>query len=283
MAPLQPRLGPCNPWVLSSDIAGQPDCGAIPAAVLALAATYSSNVLYRLSGKEYTGSGCGPVTERPVWRPHDSDERMLNHGIGNFGTAASYGFAGSDLPTSFGGHFGAVNPAEVELSSYPVNAVSLVKIDGVVIPPAEYYIQDYRTLVRVRIDGTTPPTERYGWPSFQRIDLPDTQPGTFSVTYTYGRDVPEDGKLAAMVLGAELAKAQAGMNSALPRRVTSIMREGVSMTVLDSHDFLEEGRTGLYEVDLFLKSVNPNKNAGRAQVWSPDIGRSRRLPTGGYR
>jgi hypothetical protein len=46
--------------------------------------------------------------------------------------------------------------------------------------------------------------------------------------------------------------------------------------LLDSQDFIEEMRTGLYAVDLFLKTVNPDKARAKSRVFSPDIPRARR-------
>ena len=57
----------------------------------------------------------------------------------------------------------------------------------------------------------------------------------------------------------------------LPERVTSITREGVTMALIDPQEFIQEGRTGLYTVDLWLNAVNPNRLLKRATVWSPDM------------
>jgi tetrahydromethanopterin S-methyltransferase subunit B len=50
----------------------------------------------------------------------------------------------------------------------------------------------------------------------------------------------------------------------------------VSYTLLDSQDFIDDMRTGIYAVDLFLKSVNPDKARAKARVFTPDIPRARR-------
>jgi hypothetical protein len=120
------------------------------------------------------------------------------------------------------------------------------------------------------------PTEMYGWPTCQQLELPDTQPGTFSVTYTYGADPPTPGILAAKVLAGELALAMAQLDNALPQRVTSVNRQGVTVAVVDAMDFLKTGNTGLYEVDLFIKAYNPHGARRYPRVWSPDRGRARR-------
>jgi hypothetical protein len=75
----------------------------------------------------------------------------------------------------------------------------------------------------------------------------------------------------------EFAKLWAGDDDcALPQRVTSISRQGVSYTLLDSQDFIDDLRTGLYAVDLFLKTVNPDKARRKSRVFSPDVPRARR-------
>ena len=64
---------------------------------------------------------------------------------------------------------------------------------------------------------------------------------------------------------------------ALPQRVTSVVRQGVVYTVLDNQSFVEELKTGVYAVDLFLKAVNPDKARARSRVFSPDVARGRRI------
>lgn len=85
------------------------------------------------------------------------------------------------------------------------------------------------------------------------------------------------GKAAARMLAIEFARLWAGEDCNLPQRVTSISRQGVSYTVLDPQDFVDELRTGIYTIDLFLKAVNPDKAKNKARVFSPDVARARRL------
>ena len=49
----------------------------------------------------------------------------------------------------------------------------------------------------------------------------------------------------------------------------------MSWTLLDPQDFLDKGRTGIYQVDLFLRTVNPDGARLRARVFSPDIPRGK--------
>ena len=110
-------------------------------------------------------------------------------------TAVAYGSPGGAI-----GHFGTTKPSEVNLTGYPVIEVELVKIDGVVIPAAEYTLRNNRTLVRIRPTAESNPTQRWGWPTSQINDLPDTQPGTFSVTFTFGQAAPRMAWFAALAL-----------------------------------------------------------------------------------
>jgi hypothetical protein len=79
------------------------------------------------------------------------------------------------------------------------------------------------------------------------------------------------------VFAIELIKLWEGDDCALPDRVTSVSRQGVSYTILDNQDFLENFRTGIYVIDLFLKTANPAKALAPSKVFSPDIPRARRM------
>ena len=131
-------------------------------------------------------------------------------------------------------------------------------LNGTIIDPSKYYLAEHSTLVGV--PGS-------GWFS-SRVE----------VTYTYGSPPPTAGRAAARVLATELVKLYEGDDTcALPQRVTSISRQGVSYTVLDSQDFIDELRTGIYAIDLFLKTANPDKARARSRVFSPDMPRARRI------
>jgi hypothetical protein len=95
---------------------------------------------------------------------------------------------------------------------------------------------------------------------------------TTEVEYTFGAPPPVSGIQAAVELAVELALAQVGDSACrLPKRVQTVTRQGISITMLDAQEFLKEGRTGLYFVDLFLITVNPAGLRRNASVWSPDL------------
>ncbi|HEY4452393.1 MAG TPA: hypothetical protein VGN13_12460 [Solirubrobacteraceae bacterium] len=243
--------------------------------ICAEAASAASGALYELSGQVYTGA-CGPVTVRPVSRPTDMDTRSWGAWLSGLGLSGELGTWGIALTTGVLPHYGSSTPPEIDLGVYPVIAVTQVKIDGVVIPSTEYELRSHKRLIRLRTSASATPTDRWGWPTAQVADLPDTEAGTFSVTYTYGQAPPALGVIAARKLAEYIARPQLGDNKGYPQRVTSMQRQGVSAMVVDVIDVLNKGATGIYEVDLFIRSVNPNKNARQAAVWSPDLGRARR-------
>ena len=96
------------------------------------------------------------------------------------------------------------------------------------------------------------------------------------VSYVYGTGLPQEARYVTSMFAAEFLKDWSGLNCQLPRRVKNVDREGVSI-VFDPQDFLTDGRVGLYEVDLFLRSVNPTKAAMPSRVFSPDVGRAHRV------
>jgi hypothetical protein len=242
-------------------------------AMAAQCATAASDELYEWSGRIYPGE-CGPVTVRPVSRPTDIDTRAWAATLSTVGWVASQGFAsayGSFNPAVVA-HYGSLEPPTIELP-YPMTEVTLVKIDGVVIPEDEYELRDFKTLVRIRPTRETIPTARYGWPTSQVMDLPDTEPGTFSVTYMFGNPPPAGGVIAAKKLAELLLLPQLGDETRLPQRLTALTRQGVSVRVTDIVDLVAKGSSGILEVEWFLNSVNPHRNSRQAAVWSVDLGR----------
>lgn len=283
----EPRSGPCSPWVQGSSVEKLPwvadAIGALQAKeqfdqqrfenLCGEAAAAASATLYELSGRIFTGE-CGPVTIRPVSRPVDMDTRAGAAGIGWSGDGSSFGMTTPGLA-----HYGRTNPPEVDLGVHPVTEIIQVKIDGEVIPPAEYELRDHRRLVRLRTSASALPTARFGWPTTQIPDLPDTEPGTFSITYTFGQSPPAMGVAAATKLAEYLALPRLGDSKHYPQRVTNVQRQGVSAMVVDVMDVLKSKASGIYEVDLFLLTYNPKRLQRQSRVFSPDRGKPRRTAT----
>jgi hypothetical protein len=101
-----------------------------------------------------------------------------------------------------------------------------------------------------------------------------TAPNTFQVTFDWGQTTPAGGVEACKAYAIEFAKAAAGDPCSLPERVQSLqMGPGASYALLDPMTFLDAGRTGIYEIDAWIVSVNPHGLRRRSGVLSPDIPR----------
>ena len=90
-----------------------------------------------------------------------------------------------------------------------------------------------------------------------------------TVTYSHGVDPPVAGRLAAAELTDQIIYALTGSEEcALPERVTSVTRQGISYDILDPQQFIKEGKTGIYLIDLFLQAANPYGAVKRPKIYS---------------
>lgn len=159
-------------------------------------------------------------------------------------------------------------------------------VDELALPGPVHYTPDGPYRVEVWIDGTLlDPTEyRYiggnrivraggaRWPLCQDTALPVTEPGTWGIRYWRGHPVPPGGRRAVSLLACELAKACAGDESCqLPIGTIEIEREGVRFIKVNHGQLLDKGHTGLYEVDQWLRAVNPGRLKSPPQVYSVDL------------
>jgi hypothetical protein len=143
----------------------------------------------------------------------------------------------------------------------PVYDVTSVEIDGAVLDPGAYRVDDHRWLVRQ--DGQQ-------WPYCQNMGRPLGEADTWAVTFRVGAPVPVGGQIAAGKLACELAKAACGDRSCeLPQRVQSITRQGVTVAVLDAFDDIDTGHTGIWLIDSWVASVT--KPDIGFSIASPDI------------
>lgn len=158
----------------------------------------------------------------------------------------------------------------------PVEEVLQVRQDGIILPPELWRVDNRRSLVRLP-GQPEEATLSECWPTCQEMSLPASEPGTWEVKYLRGRPVPEAGRAAMAELACELGYACLGDPCCkLPKRITSITRDGATMAILDPMTFIDKGLTGLYNVDLWLRSVNPKARSRSAAVLSPDMPRFRR-------
>lgn len=266
-----PCTGICSPWATVADVCEPCSDYTFPQNVLEDALTIASELLFNLTGRQWPGS-CSDVV-RPNARFRANDNLIGFNGAGSNQQGNWW-----QLPMGFctcqqsRGFFGCTRVSEITLGGAPVTEIIQVKQDGVVLQPSQYRVDDYRYLVRLPdADGSRP-----GWPCCQDPALDDTQPGTWSVTFAYGTPPPAGGVRAAARLGCEIAMActpELVGRCRLPARTTAVLRQGVNTTMVDPKDFIDNGRTGLPDVDLWIKSVNPAGLRRRAQAMSPDIDR----------
>jgi hypothetical protein len=222
----------------------------------------ASHILWSMSGRKF--SGATTVTERytsaydPYLRANGSrlnftpvliNGQVENVPMGGFARYSHHDWMG-DGTTSY---------ARIRLRGRKVVEIHNLRDDeGNIIDPDSYYLGDHSTI--------------YGTPNAKWTSA------NVEVTYTYGTPPPASGRAAARILATELVKLYANDDTcALPQRVTSIVRQGVTYTVLDNQSFIDELKTGIYAVDLFLKAVNPDKARARSRVFSPDTPRARRI------
>ncbi len=233
-----------------------------------MAVEIATDMLWRRTAGRY-----GLCTEliRPCRRACTPDQHgtlpLFDPRASSAGSAYVYGRwvdTGCACPTEA---CGCAPLAQIRLPG-PVNNVVEVRIDGAVLPATQYTLRrrtGYADLVR--IGGLEGPS----WPTCQNLELPHTLPGTFSVLYLRGTPVPVAGIRALGSLASEIYKQCVGAPCRLPDRVKTVTREGVTYDMFDPGEWLDQGLTGLRDVDTWLRSVNPHGHHQPSAVFSLDL------------
>lgn len=93
-------------------------------------------------------------------------------------------------------------------------------------------------------------------------------PSARIVHWRRGVPVPDGGGRAVGQLAAELSLACAGdKRCRLPKNVQQISRQGVTANFGNHVDFLDRGVTGLADVDLWIRAVNPHGLVADSEVF----------------
>lgn len=195
--------------------------------------------LGRVGGQVVTVMPCGACAHRRhEWYPHWHGGQFVNV----CGCADSC----------------ACSPVPSVTLEPPVGRVEAVVVNGVALDPSVYRVEDGYRLVR---------TDTLPWPSCASED--------FTVTYLAGHPVDALAARAAGVLASEFAKAVSGDSRGcrLPSGVVQVSRQGITMDV--AQGLFPDGLTGLTEVDVWLRSINPYGLRTAPTVWSPDMPRPR--------
>lgn len=205
------------------------------------AAQFASFILYKLTGEMYPGTSTS--TELYIADDKTPVLSTLSNGV---------------WESVIGEHLAIFESQDHQQQRLFTRSKPIVSVDTIfegVKPylPFSYYIGNKRFVVKK--DGKP-------W---------DMSAGIL-ITYTHGAQVPIAGKLAAKELADQLVLLETNPAAcALPDRVTAVSRQGISYTILDPQTFLNDGRTGLYYVDLFIKSVNPRDLRKRSKIVSADM------------
>lgn len=229
----------CAPWATQADLPD--DRPELPTGVTwDQVLLWATEILWALSGRQWSGSADGGCEA----------SASLYQERGSCWWSTTVGW-----PELWAGpRFAQVGDAVVKLPHDEVASVDSVTISG-------------SAFTGWRLEGS--------W--LFRTDGRGWRGHAVTVAYRWGSAPPALGVRCCVVFALELAKAITGDKScALPKRVTSVTRQGVSMTMIDPQTFLKNGKVGLTEVDLWLSAVNPQARAERGSVWSPEVPRARR-------
>jgi len=253
-------LGPCTAWLTGDDVA---ECCSSATAIVGTntvmlddAADVASQLLYELSGRRWVGL-CSREGVRPCHGSCSCGVQILSRGH----IVDAWGRWPCEGRTC-----GCRSMSRVKLAGY-VREVTQVKLDGDVVDDSVYRVDEHKWLTRV--DGGR-------WPTCSHVDLPDTEEGTFSVSYTYGKTPPLAGVEAAKQLACQIfmrcpGSGGEGADCQIPDGVVRITRQGITMDRAFFGRDPKTGKwyTGLASVDYFLNTYNPKGLARRGLFISP--------------
>jgi hypothetical protein len=229
-------------WPESVDLTG------VPPTIKSLAESYARTSMAALTLHRVGGS---PVTILP-----DTDWRQRGHVYRLDGVFGSFSInpSAEDLKDGF------YEEVEALLLPGPVGAITEIRVDGEVLDPLAYRLEDGSRVIR--LDGKS-------WPIFQSDD--------FTVTYLNSHAPGELGSYAAGVLAAEFLKVlnNDARNCRLPKSVTNVTRQGLTFEV--AKGLFPDGLTGLPEVDAYLMLFNPFGLKVAPRVYSPDLPKHRQV------
>lgn len=256
------RSVPCSPYITHDELAAccegvEPESGGGDPADTLLSRTLASEFLYYRTAMQYPGEctetirpcyTCSPCTseEGPPWQPIIDNGRIYNI-------------------RCTGDPCGCTDASFIEFADSPITSVDEVKIDGVVMPAADYRLYN-DTLYRA--DGGI-------WPYCNELFLDDDQPNTWSVTYTFGHAPPEILKQAAIAMACHWQDMCGDGDSCnacrIPRNAVSMSRGNTSYQLLTPASM--QAMTGnimlvgIIEVDYAIQTLNPGGYRRMARVY----------------
>lgn len=97
--------------------------------------------------------------------------------------------------------------------------------------------------------------------------------GKLRITYRYGSTMTTAARLTTIYYARQLyLSGPCGDRDLceLPERVTSVNREGISMSLIDPQTFIDKGRTGLIKVDQWLSTYLTRRGTRAPGIYSAD-------------
>lgn len=246
----------CQPWATHEDACVPCDAYGVDPDELDIAMQVASDVLYNLTGRKYPGACTETIWPQAQW----SEQFQLPPWW-------PYVPAFSFCACHQGRRTGCTGVSEIKLPGAPVNPQGItVMIEG--DPFTDFSLDDHQYLRRT--DGNS-------WPCCNGF----TDDAGWSITFSHGAMPPIGGVKAAALLGCQLALAyNPGLlgddddRCKLPDRVTQVVRQGVTLTMLDPEALFDEGKTGIAAVDMWIESERLGNARRRATMIQPSKHRS---------
>lgn len=260
----------CTPWATSADACAPCNDYNFDTVELDKWCQVASDVLFNLTGRRWAGLCSDLIRPQARYRAAPRPRWWSGSDLGSTtlgGSRSLWGWCSCNR----GRETGCSTVPEIKLPGFPVVPASIeVTIDGDTFE--DFRLDDGRYLVR---------TDGHGWPCCQRLILPTTERGTWSVAYQFGLDPPVGGVMMAAELGCQYALARdpaavADGRCRLPKRTISMVRQGTAITLLDPQKYIKDGQVGLPEVDTWVMSVMMGDRRRRSTVLVPGRGRTAR-------
>lgn len=274
------NLDPSLPCSLTVDTACCADWDSYSAELQTAAAEYGALMIWASTGRRF---GLCSKTVRPC-------RRDCGDGFDTFGGwgGGYYWSEGTWMPYIFNGVwrncwcgtgpgcYSCRPNCQVWLEP-PVYSITNVYFSGSgIVDPSTYRVDDYQWLVR-QGPAVTGSGDTDCWPIFNNFNFPASGAGepfdnsVWQVTYQQGIPLPSVLSRAAGELACEYAKFCLGQACRLPQRATSLSRQGVTVSLVNVEQFLEDGLTGIVTVDNVIRAFNPYRLTSRMKIASPDI------------
>lgn len=232
------------------------------------AALFASDILFSLTNRHWPGVARRVVRPRMFCRRRDvCTGRQWWWGWPGTPGWELAGWAPGQAGLPCGDPCDHSTPTVVLRVPGPVASVNAVTVDGADLPAGAYLVQGRSTIIR--IDGGA-------WPTSNTIDrLPADPPPAGStvpaweIDYQWGALPPASGVLACRALYREVALGLLGAEECRLMwggRLTNVNRRGVSLTFESIAAALQEGLTGIDEVDAWII-------AARGGRWRPRAAR----------